>query len=412
MKRLLIESNGFFVLEDKQHILTLGDVVLEDSKTDTEIVTPENITRLRWKPHHNQMVFPISECAKGYLNVCPGVSEILFSGMLLAAAKPFFIEAGYNPAVCINVFGRTASYKTSLVKAMLYPQKQVDFIASLVNDRIPNTVRRIQECYGFPFVLEDYHPAGSRDKNIHQINMIDAAVRCIENNKESAVVFVTSEYLGGAESLQGRTLQIEIEKSKVDLNILTELQRKSYLMSQIVCSFITKLFKNREVVIEDIRTEYESLLMNGERQRIDESGCYLQIIANLYEKYECNSDIGFSLKLKEALITQKKRQQENMMNLSLREDERYIKAGNYGFTNTEITMRDRACILTKAALKYGLERYLNMEVNMKKVVCILDEEELLKRDAGTYMTKYKERRVYCIYIDPLKALYECITGKR
>lgn len=190
VKRLLIESNGFFVLEDKQHILTLGDVVLEDSKTDTEIVTPENITRLRWKPHHNQMVFPISECAKGYLNVCPGVSEILFSGMLLAAAKPFFIEAGYNPAVCINVFGRTASYKTSLVKAMLYPQKQVDFIASLVNDRIPNTVRRIQECYGFPFVLEDYHPAGSRDKNIHQINMIDAAVRCIENNKELSLIHI------------------------------------------------------------------------------------------------------------------------------------------------------------------------------------------------------------------------------
>ena len=92
--------------------------------------------------------------------------------------------------------------------------------------------------------------------------------------------------MGGAESLQGRTLQVEIEKSKVDLNTLTELQRKSYLMSKIVCSFITKLFKNREAVIEDIRTEYESLLMNGERLRIDESGGYLQIIAKLYEKYE------------------------------------------------------------------------------------------------------------------------------
>lgn len=428
VKRLLIESNGFFVLEDEQHILTLGDVVLEDSKTDIEIVTPENIIRLRWKPHHNQMVFPISECAKDYLNVCPGVSEILFSGMLLAAAKPFFIEAGYNPAVCINVFGRTASYKTSLVKAMLYPQKQVDFIASLVNDRIPNTVRRIQECYGFPFVLEDYHPAESRDKNNHQINMIDAAVRCIENNKESAVVFVTSEYLGGAESLQGRTLQVEIEKSKVDLNILTELQRKSHLMSQIVYSFIAELFKNREAVVGDIRMEYESLLMNGERLRIDESGGYLQIVAKLYEKYECNSDIEFFSKLQEALITQKKRQQKNMMTLSLREDERYIKAlyeaihdesiysykdeNNYEFTKTEITFRDRACILTKAALKYGLEKHLNMKVNMKKVASILDEEDLLKHDAGTYMTKYKERRVYCIYIDPLKALYECITGKR
>lgn len=65
------------------------------------------------------------------------------------------------------------------------------------------------------FVLEDYHPAESRDKNNHQINMIDAAVRCIENNKESAVVFVTSEYLGGAESLQGRTLQVEIEKVRL-----------------------------------------------------------------------------------------------------------------------------------------------------------------------------------------------------
>lgn len=71
------------------------------------------------------------------------------------------------------------------------------------------------------------------------------------------------------------------------------------------------------------------------------------------------------------------------MNLSLREDERYIKAvyeawhddsiysykdeNSYEFTKTEITFRDRACILTKAALKYGLEKHLNIKVNMKKL---------------------------------------------
>ena len=48
--------------------------------------------------------------------------------------------------------------------------------------------------------------------------------------------------------------------------------------------------------------EYESLLMNGERLRIDESGGYLQIVAKLYEKYECNSDIEFSSKLQELLL--------------------------------------------------------------------------------------------------------------
>ena len=86
-------------------------------------------------------------------------------------------------------------------------------------------------------------------------------------------------------------------------------------MSQIVYSFIAELFKNREAVVGDIRMEYESLLMNGERLRIDESGGYLQIVAKLYEKYECNPDIEFSSKLQEALITQKKRQQKNMMTL-------------------------------------------------------------------------------------------------
>lgn len=54
-------------------------------------------------------------------------------------------------------------------------------------------------------------------------------------------------------------------------------------MSQIVYSFIAELFKNREAVVGDIRMEYESLLMNGERLRIDESGGYLQIVAKLYE---------------------------------------------------------------------------------------------------------------------------------
>ena len=110
--------------------------------------------------------------------------------------------------------------------------------------------------------------------------MMDAVVRHIESNPQSAVVFITSEFLDGVESLQSRTLQIEAQN--VDLKTLTKIQQEQ-TMATIVMNFLDKLLGNMKDVIETIQTQYEALSRHGEQSmRIEESIVFLKITAILY----------------------------------------------------------------------------------------------------------------------------------
>lgn len=79
---------------------------------------------------------------------------------------------------------------------------------------------------------------------------MDAVVRHIEGNPQSAVVFITSEFLDGVESLQARTLQIEAQD--VDLRILTKIQREQ-TMADIIMNFLTVLLAQKKDAIETIQ---------------------------------------------------------------------------------------------------------------------------------------------------------------
>lgn len=116
----------------------------------------------------------------------------------------------------------------------MYMENPSQFMCSLVNDQKKMAVKKVQQCYGFPMILEDYHPAATGYDYKRQISMMDAVVRHIESNPQSAVVFITSEFLDGVESLQSRTLQIEAQN--VDLKTLTKIQQEQ-TMATIVMNF-------------------------------------------------------------------------------------------------------------------------------------------------------------------------------
>ena len=195
VKMYHITSNGYQRLEVGKDIFIAGDYTYMSNQDGIQIEVDENVKQMKWK---NKVRLADKKNAdrneEDYLTVSQGASEILFTAVLLSAIKFLFIKAGFNPAVCINLYGKTGSYKTALTQAMMYMENPSQFMCSLVNDQKKMAVKKVQQCYGFPMVLEDYHPAATGYDYKRQISMMDAVVRHIESNPQSAVVFITSKF--------------------------------------------------------------------------------------------------------------------------------------------------------------------------------------------------------------------------
>ena len=389
----------------------------------------ENVKQMKWK---NKVRLADKKNAdrneEDYLTVSQGASEILFTAVLLSAIKFLFIKAGFNPAVCINLYGKTGSYKTALTQAMMYMENPSQFMCSLVNDQKKMAVKKVQQCYGFPMVLEDYHPAATGYDYKRQISMMDAVVRHIESNPQSAVVFITSEFLDGVESLQSRTLQIEAQN--VDLKTLTKIQQEQ-TMATIVMNFLDKLLGNMKDAIETIRTQYEALSRHGEQSmRIEESIVFLKITAILYGKYVDNSDkLKLKSKLDKALTLQKEKQKLHLEQLSMSEEDRVIKVvyeliddklyekcsyknkALYRGKADEMLVSNRGVFLSRKALVYGLKKHKCTGISVNKIILALSQMELLDEDrGGTHTTKVQNIRTYCILYYELKERYEELRG--
>ena len=422
-------ENGLYVSATGK-MLIAGDVLLRGKNSpEVKISISEEIKRMRWKTSLPAVFTTDKGWVQDYLNVSPGASEILFAAILLSAVKPFFIEAGYNPSVCVNLYGKTGSYKTSLIQAFLYTKSQSPFLASLVNDKRAMVLKKIKAAYGFPFILEDYHPGATGYDYRRQISIMDAAVRCIENTPRSAVVFITSEFLDGSESLQARTVQIEAQH--VDLSILTKLQEEK-CMPYIVYNYLLKLMEaDIEEVKTNIRNQYEELNTKGkEGMRIDDSIVYLLITARLFEKYcLASEERGLSERLEVALRQQREIQRLHLNSISLSLDERIILkvyelifGGNvyqpcggtreYRFGEKELWCVDEMeniVGLTREAFKYGWSLCGIKGVSLHEVIGILANTNILKRDKDTYTVKRKNKRLYMIRRNVLEDQYYLIN---
>lgn len=424
IKVLEINRNGFFQVDNKADVLVLGEIIFKDISSDILIEIDPEISKLQWENRAPEQMSIVIEFVEQYIMVSPGVSEILFAGTLLAAIKPFFVEAGLNTAVCINLYGKTHTYKSSLIRAFSYVRDWREQASSLINDRKKRVNEKIKRNFGFPFVLEDYHPTATGYDYAKQLSIIDSSIRNIENESYSAVIFITSEFLDGAESLQNRILQIE--SRDVDLKILTSLQKNNY-MPTLIYYFVETLFKHREEVFDDIRAQYEEL--QGQRNlRIDDISIYLQIVAFLLEKYlfKQSEKLEFSELLKIALDEQRKKQYQHLKSFSLSEEERILMtihyilftkkiykisdAENYSGEVNEICTKNGNVYITRLALKYGIESN-NNNFSMEKILKTLSEADVLKEDKDTRTTKFKGQRVYCIAIDNIREQYKYIEKK-
>lgn len=312
----------------------------------------------------------------------------------------------------------------------MYMENPSYFMCSLVNDQKKMAVRKVQECYGFPVVLEDYHAGATGYDYKRQISIMDAVVRHIEGNPQSAVVFITSEFLDGVESLQARTLQIEAQD--VDLRILTKIQREQ-TMADIIMNFLTVLLAQKKDAIETIQKQYENLSKHGEKaMRIEESIAFLKITGILYGKYvDKDGKLSLSSKLDKALELQKEKQRLHLSKVTLSDEEKVIKVVYEMLTDETYTRLSHqkklafngeeketlifeGCMcLSRKALAFGMQTHDCMGLNINKVILTLSKLNLLDEDrGGTYTKKVCSVRVYSILFDELKEKYEALESVR
>lgn len=418
-----VEENGLYHLDNNTTIYVAGDVVFENNNPKVQIKVDPSVSEIKWESRVPENMKICTGKVQEYLNVSKGVSEILFAATLLAVAKPFFIEAGFNPSVCINLFGKTSTYKTSLIKAFSYTKDFSKQMASLINDRKTTVIKKISTNYVFPFVLEDFHPGATGYDYQRQLTIIDSSVRYVENHEHSAVLFITSEFLDGTESLQNRILQIETKN--VNLQILSQIQKDRYL-STIVFDFLKKIFSNWKTVIQDIKQQCRDLQKTGERIRIDDASLFLQVVAYLYEKYCCDikEELNFYQSLQDALSNQHNNQVNHLNKLALSEDNRIIldvynmlytsnllkfcEIREYeGNINEAVTYKGLLYI-SRSTLKYAMDNYTSDKIKIEKILKVLSEADIFKEDNNTRTTKINGKRMYCIIPQFLKNQYNYV----
>lgn len=366
-----------------------------------------------------------------FMNVAPGASEIIFLSVLLGVIKPFFIEAGINPSFCINLYGRSGTYKTSLVKAMSFLGQREDlFVGSLINDRKDKILKAISAAYGRVYLLDDYHPSTNKQKRDRQLDLMDAAVRHVETNTHTAFVIMTSEFLDGCFSAQDRMFQILMKST--DLHLLSKIQSDRSYLPTIAYELVKQLLANLENVKSDIKTLYQKLDYTQESNtRTFKHGITLKVVARLTQKYLYNEDSGKMplQKFDDAIDRQVKIQEEHMKHLRQLDSKRgtiealhqILKSNIFqicsGYDNSykakfnQIYLKDNAFIyISKPALRYGLSQYFKCEFSsLQKITDMLSDEDLLSEDKDAKTKKFCGIRHFCISLHALEQYMQSIT---
>lgn len=433
--RKVVVSNSGLYFSEREPFYVVGSKIFFSEKqlleNKMQVVIADNLgnshtwreTFEEWQknnfPQQNPIVIRTSEMAEKYINVAPKCSEIIFFATLYAGIKPILNAAGLGPYLnfIINVYGKSGSFKTSLVKAICSVCDSYELQGSYTTDKKSEILRKQREATGFTFILDDYHLQASDYGRKRQTDILNAVVRQVESDPSSGTVVTSSEFLDGIFSTQDRCIQIEMQP--VDINLLSKIQCNHQDMPTIVDDFIQVLIKNYRNIIKEIPEIFKKIENLSDGTRLNNYTKALLLVSELYCKYLCKDELGRSQekRLREALEFQNETQNKHMRLLRLLECDggdigivlKMLNGGvfenrpekDYHYLPNEVmVIGTQHVYLTPQALKYGLKQYLNgANVKSSEVIKHMAEEDILCCDKSGDSTKkigLAKRRALCI----------------
>lgn len=379
---------------------------------------------------------------KAYINLLPGVSEIVFYGSLLGAIKPIIcnvcqtLDEGIKLDFAISLIGPSGHLKTSMVRkyALWLEDSEMQEVSFRDYRRNSSIIAMIDSLSGQNFLIDDLHEAKAFDVSTRQQEKLDALVRHIGSHKNSANIFVTGETMEkmGIFSCKDRLLQIKIPR--MDSEELKVLKRNIGLlptgyMGRLAALFLESLMKDYDKVqktIQEYIKQNQNLDKEGVRHdtRTYDCGIFIRLTEELLRKYMCKglSDVSRTRDLDEALnknymIQQKELQREQDVDyaidvytmLTMNDECLSAVTDKMKYSPQETDKyfwKDNKAYITKKALVNGMTRYYGKFVSWKNIIDDLDKKALLEEDIDKRSKKFMEARHYVISIDALRKYQE------
>ena len=411
-KRYVIERPGIYTLNDEK-VYVVGTRVIKSEKNKCIIELAENIKGYVWKTFKKNTIYS-DGFEQNYIQAEADTSIVLFFATLLGAIKPFFTAAGYNPVVCIMLYGKSGVGKTRLVKSICCLTNDKSMLwGSMLNDTKRDVLSSMANAFGFVYVLDDFHPTVEKYTYNRQISLINAVLRRMEQVGKSPVVVMTAEQLDGEYSAQDRMLQLHVKN--VNSTAINNIESGTSYMAKLAYDFVSVLMESYDDVIQDIDVAYSSLDETANRTRAERQGEELKIVAQLYGKYMGKD---YTIQLKKALENQMQTQKKHMDRIKMLDHEQdYIllfqkiidgkgiydictqeNESKYRVKYNQYYMKREIIYITKTALEYGIKKYLqgNEKSICKKMIDSLREHGILLEDKDTTTKKFHNVRHLCI----------------
>ena len=426
----IIVAPGFY-LKNGVPIMVTGDKVYLPKEEKTIYVRSKSSLKLK-----ESGISDVSLLIEKYLSFLPGVSPLLFYGVLLSSIKPLLSTLN----VCVDfieaIVAPSGHLKTTLARIYCMALKEPSEQEVNFSDRVRNDVlqKKLQTLSGLAFILDDYHRAAKNSERDKFKSRLDLVTREASGVHNSAFVFMTAETLEKSSifSALDRMLQVNIpKKSAAELDKLKETVStlRNEEMVAIIAKFVQQIIDNYVSVTHDVKkymNEFSMPLWSVGNTRIGNQVKVISLVEFLFRKYVCNNDTQQSKReeLMQALEEQGKRQVRMLMQLREAEEpvdfllvlNEVIAEGTkckdinivltkvqYSEKTGEQALNDGNCfILTRQALQKCLMSRLGKPVSMKKVSDDLHDAGVLLEDVDRRTRKYHNVRHYFLDIKTLE----------
>lgn len=414
-KTIAYETTG--VYQTQTGIVYVSGCMAFRENTSFSVEIRGKAAEYKWKPCNTEVSI---DAIRTICETAGGVGGILFASVLVALMKPLFVFLGYSVNFSVNLYGESESGKTKLVKALTgflaeRNQTQLNFTAHTKRE----IMEKFQSGFGFPLLLDDFHPHLSANERGRQEALLDLIIRTSDDNPRTAFVFVTSEMLGGALSTQNRMLQIHLEK--LGSEEIAAFETACMSIPTVYHRFLQQLVENFEEVqgfIVDQLSDCRNMV-----DRLDWSQRHMVLAARLFGKYCLKDEAAVETKIAEALKQQGQRQRQHLrmldytgkcvkplkLVLEMLQSKSLFQPVNYMPTMPNEIMTDSRgnVIFKKVSLQYGIEK-MGMAALLKPIDIIraLSDDGILCEDRDSYTTKVGGARVYRLNLIKLRQIVQ------
>lgn len=401
----VIDGNAVYVLAE--HVLW-GNCI----SVKTEIITHDTL-----QPNIYTDKTKMLELCSYYINLLPGITDILFFGSLFAVVKPFAEQLGISSGLILSLVAPAGHLKTTLVRnyALWMMERENQEIGIYSRKRDQSVLDMIDRLSGQNVLLDDLRKIPDANEAKRQEKRLDIVCRHVNAEKGCANVILTGETMEkmGIFSCIDRIFQIrmpemcaeEIEKLKEKVSVLS-----SGLMPSIAVAFVQALMNRYNDVLNDIKDFYNRNSIDrsaaGTATRIYRHASFIRMTAHLFVKYLFGKEMvvnNYESSLADSITEQIQMQQAELEKIRLSEQKHDYIIDLYEILNAEnkyIRLCSKqseynanagnACLLmngkvyiTSDSLKRAFFRRYEKYVPVKQILDLLEQEGILETEAGS-----------------------------